>query len=206
MSIKSHATTRVIDQFHHPRGFYGRIAGRIMTTRDTNVARNQWVAEILHPDPGDRILEIGHGPGLAIAALVPCLRGGHLTGLEISELMSRSAARRNRRAVSAGVVDFRVGDSGCPPTDLDGFDMIYAVNATMFWTEPAVAIAELGSRLAPGGEMVFVYMPPPTSTMSAEDFAADTGGHFAATGLTNVSHERFDHQPAAIATRGRRVG
>ena len=98
MGIRKHVTRRVIDQFRHPSGVYGRVAGRIMATRDTNVGRNRWIAQILEPPPDARILEIGHGPGVAIEALLPTLDGGHVTGLEISPLMSRTAARRNRRA------------------------------------------------------------------------------------------------------------
>ncbi len=201
MSIKSHVRTRVIDQFHHPRGLYGRIAGRIMATRETNVARNQWIAEILDPPAGARILEIGHGPGIAIEALVPHLDGGHITGLEISELMSSTAARRNKDAVARGDVDFRVGDSASPPADLTDLDIIYAVNAAMFWTAPAEAIAELISRLSPGGELVFVFMPPPTSTESAETVAALTAEQFAAAGLIDIRHQEMDYEPKAIATR-----
>lgn len=204
MSIKSHVMTRVIDQFHHPRGLYGRIAGRIMATRETNVARNHWIPEILHPPAGARILEIGHGPGLAIEALVPHLNRGTITGLEISELMSKTAARRNKAAVDSAVVDFRVGDSANPPTDLTGFDIIYAVNASMFWPEPADAIAELVSRLKPGGEIVFVYMPPPTSTETADAISAETAEKFATAGLIQIDRDEFRHKPTAIATRGTR--
>ncbi len=204
MSIKSYVMARVIDQFHHPRGMYGRVAGRIMATRDTNVARNHWIAEIIGPPAGVSILEIGHGPGLAIEALLPSLDGGHITGLEISDLMSRSAAKRNKDAVERGDVDFRVGDSANPPPELTGYDIIYAVNASMFWPEPLVAITELASRLSTGGEMVFVYMPPPTSTDSAQAVAAETAEHFAAAGLTNIGHDEMSFDPIAIATRGTR--
>jgi SAM-dependent methyltransferase len=205
MSVRSHVMTRVIDQFHHPRGIYGRIAGQIMATRDTNVARNEWIAEILDPPSGARNLEIGHGPGIAIEALVPRLVGGHITGLEISELMSRAAAKRNDQAIARGIVDFRVGDSVNPPTDLSGFDVIYAVNASMFWTDPVAAITELTSRLNPGGEIVFVYMPPPTSSDSAAAIAAETAELFAtAAGLIDIRHDETSFEPTAIATRGTR--
>ncbi len=206
MSIKTHVFDRVVEQFHHPRGLYGRVAGRIMATRESNVSRNRWIAGILRPAPGARILEIGHGPGVAIEALVPHLDGGHLTGLEISELMSRSAARRNKRAVASGVVDFRVGDSADPPDDLRDFDLIYAVNASMFWADPAAAVDELASRLAPGGELVFAFMPPPTSTSSAEEVADYTGQLFARVGLTDIRHEEMNSEPPTIATRGTRLG
>ena len=130
MSIKQRIRNNVIAQFSNPRGTYGRIAGRIMSTRQTNVTRNAWIAEILNPPPGAHILEIGHGPGLAIEHLVPTIGDGHITGLELSPLMSQTAARRNRDAVRTGVVDFRIGDSSNPPPDLHSLDIIFGVNSS----------------------------------------------------------------------------
>ncbi len=204
MSIASHLRQQVIHQFHHPRGIYGRIAGRIMSTRQSNVERNRWIAEILRPPAQARILEIGHGPGLAIEDLAPQLQDGHITGLEISSLMSRTASRRNRAQERAGRVDFRIGDSANPPPDLTGFDLIYGVNATMFWPDPESAIDALISRLQPGGELVFVYRPPPTATEHAETVAGETRDLFAAAGLVDISHDTMHSRPATIATRGRR--
>ena len=204
MFITSHLRQQVTNQFHHPRGVYGRVAGRIMARRQSNVARNQWIAEILDPPPGARILEIGHGPGLAIESLASRLDDGHIIGLEISSLMSRAASRRNRAHERDSRVEFRVGDSANPPSDLTGFDLIYGVNATMFWSDPEAAITTLISRLKPGGELVFTYMPPPTATESADDVAAGTRDLFAAAGLVDLSHDTMHGQPTAIATRGRR--
>lgn len=203
--IRDRIRVRVIANFHHPRGFYGWIAGRIMSTRDTNVARNVWVADILAPAPGARVLEIGHGPGIAIEHLVPNLTTGHIVGVEISELMSRTAARRNRAGVQAGKVDFRIADSSDLPADLDGFDLIFGVNASMFWKDTQAAISSLVERLAPGGELVLVFMPPPTSDASAAAVAADYAECFAAAGLAEVRHDEMEYDPPAIATRGRRA-
>ena len=196
---------RVIANFHHPKGMYGWIAGRIMSTRDTNVARNRWVAEILDPAPGASICEIGHGPGLAIEHLWPRLTTGRIVGVEISELMSRSAARRNKAGVQAGRVEFRVADSASLPADLDGFDLIFGVNASMFWPDPQAAIDGLVERLAPGGELVLVFMPPPTSDEVASSVAAEHAERFAAAGLVDIRHDQMDYDPPAIATRGRAV-
>ncbi|GJM39013.1 MAG: hypothetical protein DHS20C19_23800 [Acidimicrobiales bacterium] len=195
---------RVIANFPHPKGVYGRIAGRIMSSRDSNVARNHWVAEILEPSPDASICEIGHGPGLAIEHLWPRLTTGHIVGVEVSELMSRTAARRNRAGVRAGRVDFRVADSASLPADLDDFDLIFGVNASMFWPDPEAAVNELAKRLAPDGELVLVFMPPPTSDQSAASVAAGYAEQFAAAGLVDVQHDQMDYEPPAVATRGRR--
>ena len=59
----------LVGQFGRPAGFWGHVAGWIMAHRTTNVVRNQWTTELLEINPDDRILEIGFGPGLAIAAV-----------------------------------------------------------------------------------------------------------------------------------------
>ena len=204
MSIKDQLRSRAIQQFGHPRGPLGLVVGRILTTRDTNVARNRWVADTIEPPPRARILEIGHGPGLAIEALWPRLDdGGHITGLEISTLMHRAATRRNRAGIAAGRVDLRLGDSANPPADLTGFDLIYGVNATMFWSDPEAAATELASRLVPGGELRFTFMAPPTSTEPADTVAARTAELFRSVGLVDITHREMDYEPKAIATSGR---
>lgn len=195
---------RVIANFRHPKGIYGAIAGRIMATRDSNVARNRWIADLLDPSPDALICEIGHGPGLAIEHLWPRLTTGRIVGVEISELMSRTAERRNKGGVDAGRVEFRVADSSSLPTDLHGFDLILGVNASMFWTDTQASIDSLIERLAPGGELTLVYMPPPTADRTAASVAAEYARHFVASGLVELRHDEMDFDPPAIATRGRR--
>jgi SAM-dependent methyltransferase len=195
---------RVVANFHHPKGVYGRIAGRIMSSRDSNVARNRWVADMLNPSPDAYICEIGHGPGIAIEHLWPQLTTGRIVGVEISELMSQTAARRNKAGINVGRVDFRIADSASLPGDLDQFDLIFGVNASMFWPDTETAITALAERLAPGGELVLVFIPPPTSDQTAASVAVEYADRFARAGLTEIRHEEMDYEPPAIATRGRR--
>jgi len=195
---------RLIGQFSHPRGLAGRLAGRIMATRSSNVERNRWVAEILRPSPDARILEIGHGPGLAIAELWTVIEpgSGTIDGVDVSSLMSRDAARRNRTGVASGRVRFRVGDAQRLPAELSGYDLIYGVNASMFWDDQAATIADLAERLVPGGQLVLAYMPPPTSDLPAEAMAGQLEVLFDQAGLTAVCHDTMAFDPPATATKG----
>jgi len=193
---------QIIQQFHHPRGLLGRLAGHIMATRRTNVERNRWIAAKLDPAPSTRILEIGHGPGLAIAALWPRLTSGHIDAVEISDLMSRTASRRNRSGVDAGRVKFHIADAQQLPTELDGYDIILGVNVSMFWCDPLATIAHLVDRLNLGGELVIVYMPPPTSDTPAKTMAAKLEALFNQLELTDVHHDTMPFNPPAVAVRG----
>lgn len=196
--------TQLIKQFSNPHGPLGRVAGHIMATRDTNVARNAWVAELLDPTPDAQILEIGHGPGLAIEALWPRLTTGHLYGLEVSELMSRTAQQRNEAGIEAGRLTFRLGDAQRLPEDLRDFDLIFGVNVSMFWTDRAATIAALADRLQPGARLTLAYMPPPTSDGTADVMARELADDFHAAALVDVRVDTFDYEPPAVAVTGHR--
>jgi len=148
----------VIGQAHHPRGTAGRVTAWEMAHRPSNRQRNRWVVSLLGRQPG-QVLEIGFGPGLAIAELARS-GAGHVYGIDHSGVMLRQAARRNAAAIRAGRVTLiRASVDQLPPA-LDGpFDAILAVNSLAFWPAPAQRLAELRRRLAPGGRMAIASQP-----------------------------------------------
>lgn len=82
----------VIGQFHHPRGRAGRAAGWEMAYRPSNRKRNRWAVSLLDVRPGEKVLEIGFGPGLAIAELSRRAGDtGHVHGIDHSDVMLRQA-------------------------------------------------------------------------------------------------------------------
>ena len=102
------------------------------------------------------MLEIGFGPGRAIAEL--CRRSERVYGIDLSAEMLRQASRRNAAAVRSGRVTLRA--SGVEALPFDGpFDAILAVNSLGFWIEPAARLADLRRRLAPGGRIAIVSQP-----------------------------------------------
>ena len=201
-TITTALRARVIDQFARPHGPLGLVAGRIMANRATNVERNRWIIDLLEPDPTGRILEIGHGPGIALEALWPRLTTGSVTGVELSATMHRSARRRLRGAIATGRVALRIGDAQALPADLTDLSLIYGVNTSMFWHDRAATIADLARRLVPRGELALVYMPPPTADDDPADVAAELAADFRAAGLTGVRQDEMPFEPPAIATRG----
>ena len=69
MDVTRTVIAAIVGQFGHPRGVAGNVAGWVMTHRPSNRRRNSWVTSLLEVQPTDRVLEIGFGPGLAIAEL-----------------------------------------------------------------------------------------------------------------------------------------
>jgi SAM-dependent methyltransferase len=149
----------VIGQAHHPRGAAGHVTGWVFAHRPSNRQRNRWVVSLLGVRPADQVLEIGFGPGVAIAELARA-GAGHVYGIDHSGVMVRQASRRNAAAIRAGRVTLiRASIDQLPPA-LDGpFDAILAVNTLGFWPAPAQRLAELRRRLAPGGRIAIVSQP-----------------------------------------------
>jgi SAM-dependent methyltransferase len=164
----------VIGQAHHPRGAAGSVNGWVFAHRPSNRQRNRWVVSLLGGRPADRILEIGFGPGLAVAELARA-GAGHVYGIDHSAVMLRQAARRNAAAIRAGRVTLINASVDQLPAALDGpFDAILAVNSLRFWPAPGERLAELRERLAPGGRIAIVSQPRcPGATAGTSRSAAD---------------------------------
>src|ERR1700691_436750 len=149
----------VVGQGHHPRGAAGRVTGWMFAHRPSNRQRNRWAASLLDVQPADRVLEIGFGPGLAVAQLVRA-GAGHVYGVDHSAVMLRQASRRNAAAIRAGRVTLINAPADQLAAALSGpFDVILAVNSLGFWPEPAERLAELRTRLAPDGRIAIVSQP-----------------------------------------------
>jgi SAM-dependent methyltransferase len=149
----------VIGQAHQPRGAAGTVNGWVFAHRPSNRQRNRWVISLLGVQPADQVLEIGFGPGLAVAALARA-GAGHVYGVDHSAVMLRQASRRNAAAIRAGRVTLVNASVDQIPPALNGpFDVILAVNSLGFWPAPAERLAELRRRLAPGGRIAIVSQP-----------------------------------------------
>jgi SAM-dependent methyltransferase len=149
----------VIGQAHQPHGAAGRVTAWEMARRPSNRQRGRWAVSLLAVQPGEQVLEIGFGPGLAIAGLVRA-GAGHVYGLDHSDVMLREASRRNAAAIRAGRVTLVQAAVDQLPPALDGpFGAILAINSLAFWPEPAQRLAELRQRLTPGGRLAVVSQP-----------------------------------------------
>ena len=64
-----------------------------------------------HPEawPTD-VLEIGFGPGTAIKEILKLTTNGHISGIDISNLMVDQATSLNQKAVTEDRLDLRLGD------------------------------------------------------------------------------------------------
>ena len=112
--------------------------------------------------PGDRVLEIGCGHG--VAATYVCERigpPGRLVAVDRSPKMAAAAARRN--AAFAGTAEFVAGELETLDLGERRFDLIFAVRVGLFQREPARARALAERWLAPGGTLHVVFDRPMSS-------------------------------------------
>ena len=74
---------------------------------------NQWMArrtiELLDVQPGDRVLEIGFGPGVGVQLLAVSASSGWIAGIDPSQEMVEQATARDAADIGAGRVELRRG-------------------------------------------------------------------------------------------------
>ncbi|HVE41247.1 MAG TPA: methyltransferase domain-containing protein [Planctomycetota bacterium] len=115
--------------------------------------------ERLSPRPGERILDVGCGTGLA--ARRAASRGAAVVGIDLGpELIAtaRTLAERERLPI-----DFRVGDAERLPFDDASFDGIVSTFGVMFVGRPEEAARELGRVCRAGGRLALVSWTPASS-------------------------------------------
>lgn len=125
----------------------------------TNRRRNLWAVSLLDVQRGDRVLEIGFGPGIAVREVSRLAVDGYVCGLDHSGEMLRQAARRNAAAIRTGHVDLRLGSFERLPQFMERFDKVLAVNTMMFWTQPTDRLKELRRAMRPGGVIAIAHQP-----------------------------------------------
>ena len=129
------------------------------------------VVEQLDIRPGDRVLEIGCGHGVAATFVCERLEEGHLTAVDRSAKMIQAAARRNMVYVEAGKAEFLVATL----EDLDlgdrRFDKIFAVRVDLLHREPERARGLVERWLAPGGAL-FIFFDQPSKPGMPQGYRA----------------------------------
>lgn len=120
--------------------------------------RLQWAVQELEVDPEDQILEIGCGPGVALALICEQLSGGRITAIDRSATAVRRAEKRNAAHLASGkAVIEHVELAQFDPAGRQ-FDVIFAVNVNLFWVRPApVELRLVTDLLREGGVLSLFY-------------------------------------------------
>jgi SAM-dependent methyltransferase len=191
----------LVEQFGKPRGLLGRIAGLIMRARPSNRERNLRALALLDVQPQDHVLEIGFGPGLAVARAAELASRGRVVGIDHSELMLREARDRNAAAIAAGRVELLLGSAERLPELGTRFDKVFAVNVYMFWEDPVAVLRGLRAALAPGGTILLTLQPRNRDATNADArrAAERMAGSLRSAGFENVRIEMLEMSPVDAA-------
>ncbi len=118
------------------------------------------IVEQLAIRPGDRVLEIGCGHGVAATLVCERLEAGHLTAVDRSAKMIAAATRRNAAYIEGGKAEFLVATLEDLELGDRRFDKVFAVRVGLFHRDPDRARSLVEPWLAPGGTSSAFFDPP----------------------------------------------
>ena len=122
---------------------------------DDVVEQRRAVMAALAPQPGERALDLGCGPGLLACELARAVGpGGHVLGLDASPSMLAMAARRDCGSGTAPVELAEADIAGRLPVDDGAVDLAVSTQVYEYVADVAAALAEARRALRPGGRLL----------------------------------------------------
>ncbi len=141
-----------LGQSGKPRGRIGRALGWWMLR--INGPINARTVTALEMQPGETVLEIGCGPGDAIARFVREGQARRIFAIDHAPDMVEAARTLNRTAIREGLVDIRECSVSKMPFRDGTFDAVAAINSIQFWPHLRLDLKEVMRVLKPGGRFV----------------------------------------------------
>jgi cyclopropane fatty-acyl-phospholipid synthase-like methyltransferase len=119
--------------------------------------RLAWAVESLDVQPGDRILEIGCGHGVAVSLICDRLAGGRITAVDRSPKMIEMARKRNQ--AHGDKARFLVSPIETADLGDETYDKAFAVHVAAL-EKPGDALDVVRQRLVPGGRLYLFSQAP----------------------------------------------
>ena len=105
----------------------------------------------LSPDAGEKVLDVGSGPGFLAADIARCVGPfGQVVGVDISEQMVAYAATSS----GAAWLDFRLGDALSLPFNKASFDLVVSTQVVEYVDDVDRFCAEVARVVRPGGRVL----------------------------------------------------
>ena len=118
------------------------------------IDQRKQIIEFLKPNPGERVLDVGSGPGfLALEIGEVVGPSGQVFGIDISETLLNVA---KARSAQQPWVEFRYGDAARLPFPDNYFDIVISTQVLEYVTNVNAVLIEIYRVLRPGGRVVLV--------------------------------------------------
>ena len=136
---------------------------------DDAVRRRRAVLAALRPSPGERVLDIGTGPGFVARELADAVGAhGRVLAVDTSEPM---LALAGRRCADVPQVSLQAADATTLPAENASFDAAVSVQVYEYIADVDAALVELSRVLRPGGRAAVVCSDWRSLAWSAGDEA-----------------------------------
>lgn len=136
------------------RSLLGWLVSRFLIARNRVLEEN--AVQLSGIQPGDTVLELGHGPGLGLQSAAKLLTEptGHLIGVDFSEYMHKMASDIMKELVASGKVTLHHCDVAAMPLADSTVDKVFHCNCYYFWPDLRKGATEIHRVMKPGGLMV----------------------------------------------------
>jgi arsenite methyltransferase len=166
------------------------------------VAQRRATLRLVALQPGERVLDVGAGPGFLVAEMAEQVGpGGHVTGLEIADSMVALAQRRCAYEPIASRTTIVKGDATALPFPDASFDAAVSTQVYEYVADISRALGELHRVLRPGGRVLILDTDWDSVVWHAHDQARMQR-------IVAAWKERFadPHLPRTLARRLRAAG
>ncbi len=169
----------------------------IYQTRDIVAQRAETIRQ-LDLARGERVLDVGCGPGYLCEAMAPIVgRDGGVLGIDVSPELVACCERRKTHAWTA----YEVGDATRIEHPDDAFDVVVCSQVAEYIPDVDKALAEAFRLLQPGGRAVFV-----ATEWDAVVWHSDVPERMSAVLRCWQAHCAYPHLPRSLAHRLRGAG
>ncbi|WP_409270328.1 class I SAM-dependent methyltransferase [Neobacillus sp. SCS-31] len=148
---------KLAKQFRLPRGFLGKIAGKVMYFENKKI--NDWTISQLSILNGQRVLEIGFGPGYAIGTIAERFPDCLIEGIDFSLKMKQETEKKHDHLLKAGKLKLWRDEISSFEFSKEKYDRIFSVNNFPLWKNPQETISKIATSLKPGGRIAITVQP-----------------------------------------------